>query len=277
MKTSNQIQQFYNEEFGSIGILMIDGKPYFPATECAIVLGYKNPHDAILKHCPHLAKREVGVKTGKKADGTVAYQTVFTNFIPEGDLYRLIIRSKLPAALRFEAWVCDEILPAIRRHGAYATSDTLDELLRSPQFARRLIKKLEAERDKSTALEVENAALEDLATEMAPKALYCDAVLQAENLFPVSVIAKDYGMGAASFNALLHDYGIQFRAGGTWLLYAKYANRGYTRTTTYSIDERIAAIHTRWTQKGRMFLYEFLKGYGILPLGEYYRDEPLPA
>ena len=122
-----------------------------------------------------------------------------------------------------------------------------------------------------------SAALEDLATELAPKALYCDAVLQSTNLFPVSIIAKDYGMGAASFNALLHDYGIQFRAGGTWLLYAKYAHLGYTRTTTYSIDERIAAIHTRWTQKGRMFLYEFLKNYGILPLGEYRCDEPLPA
>ncbi len=190
--------------------------------------------------------------------------------INESGLYSLILSSKLPAARRFKRWVTSEILPAIRRHGAYATSDTLDELLRSPKFAETLIGRLEQERKKS-------AALEDLATELAPKALYCDAVLQSTNLFPVSIIAKDYGMGAASFNALLHDYGIQFRAGGTWLLYAKYAHLGYTRTTTYSIDERIAAIHTRWTQKGRMFLYEFLKNYGILPLGEYYCDEPLPA
>ncbi len=242
---------------------MIDGKPYFPATECAKALGYRDAINAIKQHCRWVVKHHPPHPQNLA-------KTIAKNFIPEGDLYRLIIRSKLPAALRFEAWVCDEILPAIRRHGAYATSDTLDELLRSPKFAETLIGRLEQERKKS-------AALEDLATEMAPKALYCDAVLQSTNLFPVSVIAKDYGMGAASFNALLHDYGIQFRAGGTWLLYAKYANRGYTRTTTYSIDERIAAIHTRWTQKGRMFLYEFLKDYSILPLGEYYRNEPLPA
>ena len=113
MKTSNQIQQFHNEEFGSLDILMIDGKPYFPAIECAIVLGYKNPRDAIAKHCNEdgVAKRDVIDRLGR---------TQGKKYITEGNLYRLIIRSKLPAALRFEAWVCDEILPAIRRHGAYA-------------------------------------------------------------------------------------------------------------------------------------------------------------
>ncbi len=126
---------------------------------------------------------------------------------------------------------------------------------------RDLIAKLDQERKKS-------AVLEELATEMAPKALYCDAVLQAENLFPVSVIAKDYGMGAASFNALLHDYGIQFRAGGTWLLYQKYAGNGYTHTRTYRVGENVAALHTCWTQKGRLFLYEFLADFGIYPMIE---------
>jgi phage antirepressor YoqD-like protein len=184
-----------------------------------------------------------------------------TNFIPEGDLYRLIIRSKLPAAERFEKWVFDEVLPTVRKHGAYVTYDTLDELLRSPKFADALIKKLAREREKS-------AALEELATEMVPKALYCDIVLQCKNVIPVSLIAKDYGMSAAVFNRLLHYFGIQYKTGGTWLLYQKYAGRSYTQTRTYCIGEKTAATHTCWTQRGRLFLYEFLKDYGILPVLE---------
>jgi prophage antirepressor-like protein len=260
MKNSNQIRQFHNDEFGSIDILMIDGKLYFPATECAETLGYKKPHDAVTRHCAHSVKHGVCVAAANQF-GIAGTKTIEKTFIPEGDLYRLIIRSKLPAAERFEAWVCDEILPTIRKYGAYATYDTLDELLRSPKFAKDLIAKLDQERKKS-------AVLEELATEMAPKALYCDLILQCKNAVPVSLIAKDYGMSASSFNALLHDLGIQFITGGTWLLYQEYAGNGYTHTRTYRVGEKVAAMHTCWTQKGRLFLYEFLGDFGFLPLVE---------
>lgn len=256
MKNSNQIQKFHNDEFGSIDILMIDGKPYFPAKECAETLGYAKSRNAIERHCKGALKR--GVLT----NGGIQEKT----YIPEGDLYRLIIRSKLPAAERFEAWLVDEVLPTIRKYGAYATSDTLDELLRSPKFAEHLISRLEQERNKT-------AVLEELTTELAPKAAYCDLILQCKNTLPVSLIAKDYGMSAISFNALLYDFGIQYPIGGTWVLYQKYAGNGYTHTRTYRVGEKISALHTCWTQRGRLFLYEFLRRYGILPLMEM----PLPA
>jgi len=96
-------------------VLTIEGKPYFPATECATILGYSKPHNAISRHCPHSLKRGVGVETGCKANGNAATQTVEKIYISEGDLYRLIIRSKLPAAERFERWVFDEVLPTIRQ------------------------------------------------------------------------------------------------------------------------------------------------------------------
>ena len=263
MKTKNQIQQFHNDEFGSLDIFMVDDKPYFPAKECAKVLGYRDTTNAIKQHCRSVVKchRPHPQSPGKKIE---------MNFIPEGDLYRLIIRSKLPAAERFESWVFDEVLPTIRKHGAYATHDTLDELLRSPKFAETLIKRLEKEREK-------NNALEGLTSKMAPKALYCDMVLQCKNVVPVSLIAKDYGMSGAAFNAMLFDFGIQYPTGGTWLLYQKYARKGYTHTRTYRISENTAAIHTCWTQKGRLFLYEFLKDFGIYPLLESHFVEPFPA
>lgn len=260
MKTKNQIQQFHNDEFGSIGILMIDGTAHFPAVECAAILGYSTPRHAVTRHCKGGTKRAVPTNGGIQEK----------MYIPEGDLYRLIIRSKLPAAERFETWVFDEVLPTIRKHGAYATHDTLDELLRSPKFAETLIERLEKEREKYNALE-------GLTTEMAPKALYCDMVLQCKNVVPVSLIAKDYGMSAAAFNAMLFDFGIQYPTGGTWLLYQKYARKGYTHTRTYRIGENTAAMHTCWTQKGRLFLYEFLKDFGIYPLLESRFAEPFPA
>lgn len=105
----NDLQVFESNEFGKLGVMLIDGKPYFPATACAKVLGYSNPQDAIRTHCKGVRKMLTPSNGGNQE----------VNYIPEGDLYRLIMRSKLPAAERFEAWVCDEVLPAIRRTGSY--------------------------------------------------------------------------------------------------------------------------------------------------------------
>jgi prophage antirepressor-like protein len=259
-----QINQFHSDEFGALEILMIDGKPYFPATDCAERLGYKKPHDAVSRHCAHSVKHGVCVAASNQF-GITGEKTVEKTYIPEGDLYRLIIRSKLPAAERFESWVFDEVLPTIRKHGAYATSNTPEELLRSPKFAETLIRKLEEERNKYSALE-------EVAAEMAPKALYCDLILQTKNVLPVSLIAKDFGMTAAMFNRLLHDLHIQYKVGDTWLLYQPYASKGYVRTQTYQMGDCTFKMFTRWTQKGRFFLYERLKQYGIVPITERNND-----
>jgi len=254
MKNQDNIQQFHNEEFGAIEILTIDGKPYFPATDCSAMLGYSKPHDAIARHCRYSVKH--GVPHPQNP-----IKTIEKLFIPEGDLYRLIIRSKLPAAERFEKWVFDDVLPTIRKHGAYATADTLDEMLRSPKFAEALLRRLAEERKKT-------AALEELAEELAPKALYYDSILQSKSVVPISMVAKDYGMSATAFNRLLHNLRIQYPIGGTWLLYQEYADMGYTQTRTYHVGERTTAMHTCWTQPGRLFLYELLKRRCILPLIE---------
>jgi len=258
MNMQNQVQIFENNEFGKLEVLMIDGKPYFPASECAKVLGYKNPHKAINDHCPHLTKREVGVQTGIKANGTPAFQQVEKAYIPEGDLYRLIIRSKLPSAVRFEAWIFDEVLPSIRKYGAYIMEGILEQMQENSEFVDELIHLLSKEREK-------NDVLLDFAEHIAPKALYYDIILQCPDAIQVSIIAKDYGMSALAFNKLLNELGVQYKVGKTWLLYQTYADCGYTISKTYLIDGMIASVHTCWTQKGRLFLYELLKRHGILP------------
>ena len=123
-----------------------------------------------------------------------------------------------------------------------------------------------------------NKQLEDTVTsqkqqieEFLPKVGYYDTVLNCKNLIAVSIIAKEYGWSAKRLNDYLHDKGVQFRQGKIWLLYQKYAEKGYTstRTHTYIDDEGThTKVHTYWTQKGRLFIYELLKQDGICPLVE---------
>lgn len=135
----SNLQIFKNTEFGELGVLIIDGKEYFPASECARILGYSNPRDAILRHCKSAGVvKHDGVSVTTNQHGISTEQVVEKTYITEGNLYRLIIRSKLPAAERFERWVFDEVLPTIRRHGLYATEKVLDEMLADPDYGIRL-------------------------------------------------------------------------------------------------------------------------------------------
>ncbi len=120
----NDLQVFKNSEFGEIGVLLINGNPHFPATACAKILGYSSPRDAIRRHCDAegVVKHD-GVSHTTNQHGITTEQKVTTNFITEGNLYRLIVHSRLPAAKKFERWVFDEVLPTIRKQGTYGAPD----------------------------------------------------------------------------------------------------------------------------------------------------------
>jgi len=247
----NTIQVFENQEFGQLEILTIEGKPYFPATECARVIGHTNPERAIREFCKGVTETVTPSAGGNQKK----------KYIPEGDLYRLIARSKLPAAERFEKWVFDEVLPSIRKHGAYINENVLRRMREDRAYSEELLDILTAERNR-------NKTLLGRVEQLAPKALYYDIILQCPDAVQVSIIAKDYGMGAAAFNKLLHRLRVQFRIGRTWLLYQDYQGNGYTVTNTYTKNGITTLIHTCWTQKGRFWLYELLKSHGIVPTAE---------
>jgi prophage antirepressor-like protein len=256
----NDIKIFEHSEFGELEVLTIDGKPYFPASECAKTLGYAKPFNAVERHCRYTLKR--GIPHPQSPDKLIEIA-----FIPEGDLYRLIIRSKLPGAEKFERWVFDIVLPTIRKHGAYITDDVLDQLIDNPESAVKLFEKLKDDR-------TQRAALEGQVEMLTPKARYYDIILQCPGAVLATVIAKDYGMTAVRFNRLLHALGVQFRykTNRTWLLYHEHDGKGYTITNTYFKGSNVY-IHMCWTQKGRRFIYDFLAGYGILPQVEMMIDE----
>jgi len=145
------LQLFKNTEFGELNILVKDGKELFPATDCARILGYSNPYDAISRHCKGCVKHE-GVSFTTNQYGAITEQITEINYISEGDLYRLIVRSNLPSADKFERWIFDEVLPSIRKHGAYMTPAIIEEALVNPDILIRLATILKEEQEKNKAL-----------------------------------------------------------------------------------------------------------------------------
>ena len=146
-KSRQMMEVFENQEFGSIRVLQEAGKTFFCASDVAKALGYVNPYAAVKRHCRGpLTKRE-GVVQKVNQYGDAGEQVVEISFITEGDVYRLIVHSKLPSAERFEHWVFDEVLPSIRKHGVYMSDSILDQVIQHPEVIYTLAQELVAERE----------------------------------------------------------------------------------------------------------------------------------
>ena len=195
------------------------------------------------------------------------------DFIPENIFYRLAMKAKNETAEKFQAFVADEVIPSIRKHGAYMTPKTLQEMLDDPGAMIEVLQRRREEQERRKELETVVSVKDQQIAEMTPKAGYYDLILMNKDVMPISKIAKDYGMSAQRMNILLHEMGVQYKQGDIWLLYQQYAGEGYTHTKTDLYVDGEGEQHTRvrtcWTQKGRLFIYDLLKNkYGILPLIE---------
>lgn len=258
----NDLKIFENEKFGSIRTIEKDNKIYFCGSDVAKALGYSDTAKAIKLHC--------------KEDGWAFYPVIDSlgrdqqaRFINEGNVYRLITHSKLPAAEQFEHWVFDEVLPSIRKHGAYMTPETLEAAILNPDYLIKLATALKEEKDRRQALETENAQQKQIIGELKPRADYTDRILSNKGLVTITQIAKDYGMSGRKMNKLLEDLHVQYKQSGQWLLYADYHDKGYTHSKTINITRKDGTpdvtMETKWTQKGRLFIYDLLKSKDILP------------
>lgn len=252
----NELKIFSNDEFGRIRVIEKDGNPWFAGKDVAAVLGYADTFGALKKHVDEEDKQNCQNDSFESNRGMT--------IINESGLYSLILSSKLPTAKRFKHWVTSEVLPTIRKHGMYAIDDILD----NPELAIAALTKLKEEREKRKELECLNLVQRQQIAEMQPKVTYCDLILQNKNTVPITQIAKDYGMSGRAFNELLHVRGVQYKLRGTWLLYQKHAECGYTQSKTFNVADGKSVMHTYWTQKGRLFIYELLRQDGILPVME---------
>ena len=241
----NQI--FKNAEFGQIRTCMVDGETYFVGKDVASALGYKNSMDALMRHVDEDDKQTSGF--------TMAGQKYQMTVINESGLYSLILSSKLESAKRFKRWVTSEVLPAIRKNGRYELEKQNSQLCKQ-----------------NRVLESRNSLLEEITAQQKPLTDYARTILSSTQTVTVTQIAQDYGFSPIRFNELLFQLHIQHKVGGQWILYIPYLNKGYVQSfSSYylkSDGEVQVKLHTRWTQSGRLFLYEELKRAGILPLIE---------
>lgn len=175
----NDLQIFENSEFGKVRTVEFNDRTYFVANDVAKALGYKRPNDAITAHCKGTVKHRIGVQTGIKGDGAPALQEIDMLIIPEGDIYRLVVKSQLPSAEKFERWVFDEVLPSIRKHGVYA----LDELLNDPDLAIKAFTALKEEKERNKVLRADNER-------MRPKEVFADAVATSHTSILIGDLAK---------------------------------------------------------------------------------------
>ncbi len=254
---TNEIMNF---EFdgNDVRTMQINGEAWFVGKDVASVLGYQRTAKAIQDHVDDEDKDEVPFR-----DSIGRMQK--TPIINESGLYSLILSSKLPSAKRFKRWVTSEVLPAIRKHGAYMTDQKIKEILLNPDTIIKLATELKAEREG-------RLIAEQRVNELTPKASYYDLVLKNKSLVTITQIAKDYGMSGQELNSKLHELKVQYKQGATWLLYSKYQRTGWTHSDTVMVKRKDgtqkAVLQTKWTQKGRLGLYDLLKNHDILPLIE---------
>ena len=225
----NEVFNFHGQEVRTV---TIDNDPYFSNADVCKILDINNPSQALKR------LKQDGVITNEVIDGLGRKQDM--KFVSEGNLYKLIFQSNKKEAEAFTDWVTSEVLPAIRKHGLYA----IDDLLENPDMAIAALQKLKEERQLRLKAQEEVAQKNQIIQELQPKATYYDLVLQNKSLVAISVIAKDYGMSAKKLNKILHELKIQFKQGNTWILYQKYAGKGYNQSKTHTIDADYSKMHT---------------------------------
>ena len=233
------MQIFKNEQFGEVRMIEENGKPLFCGSDVARALGYARPNDAIVDHCRCTVKRRIPHPQSPDKEIGMA-------FIPEGDVYRLIVRSKLPAADKFERWVFDEVLPYIRKNGAYMTDDVLEQALTSPDFLIELATRLKAEKAKNAQLTVSNKI-------MQPKADYFDMLVDRNLLTGIRDTAKELGIRQNDFVRFLLDKGYLFRTKkGKLRPYAAYVDSGLFELKEFVNDKTgYTDTQTMITPKGK--------------------------
>ena len=207
----SELQMFESPEFGKIRTAIVDGKLLFCAKDVAVALGYSRPASAVAAHCKGVCVLPTPTNGGVQK----------IKYITEGDLYRLIINSKLPAAEKFEKWVMEEILPSIRRQGAYWTEERVQAMRYTPGTVTLLSRELEAERSARVILAKANHA-------MKPKADYYDALVDKTLLTGVRETAIELGVPERRFIRFLLECGFAYRSpGGNLMPYAAYIEKDW--------------------------------------------------
>lgn len=226
--TNTNIEIFNSAEFGRVRIIEEDGNYLFCAKDVAEALGYAVPRKAIHDHCRYVLKRNVPHPQSES-------KTVQMLFVSEGDVYRLIVHSKLPSAERFERWVFDEVLPSLRKNGIYITDPLVKQFARDPDFAHAVVDALYEQTGRVNKL--------------APKASYFDAFVDPGDAVPICIAAKQLGVSEHWLVRLLVGCRMLYRCNGRLVPYADRRFRGM-----FAVKER----RTMVTPLGKQVVHDFI-------------------
>lgn len=243
---NSDIQTFENSEFGSIRIVEIENEPYFVGKDVATVLGYSNPRKALLDH----------IDEEDKLDGVTIRDSIGREQKPvvinESGLYSLILSSKLPTAKKFKRWVTSEVLPSIRKHGAYMTSATIEQAILNPDTIIKLATALKEEQSKNKQLQAVNSELAVNNQIMKPKADYFDELVDRNLLTNLRETAKQLEIKQKDFiNFLLEKKYLYRDKRGKLMPYAKKNNGLFEVKEVYNDKTKWCGTQTLVTPKGR--------------------------
>lgn len=243
----NEIQEFVNEKFGIIRTVLINEEPHFVGRDVAIALGYARPQNAITKHVDEYDSLKWGV-----IDSMGRIQS--TTVINESGMYSLIFGSKLDTAKEFKKWVTSEVLPSIRKHGIYATEDTIDVMLNNPDTMIKVLTELKEERKKRIKLEEENASL-------LPDANMARDIIKYSGLYTLKEVADLIDSGRTELCILLRLGKVLSKQTGYNLPLNKYIKQGYFKI---KIKERYNTPVTLVTARGLKFIYRLIKKFDMI-------------
>lgn len=231
---NNKIEVFKNEQFGEVRTILDGETLLFCGSDVARALGYARPNEAVARHAKGTLKQRILTNGGEQE----------MLFITEGDVYRLIVRSKLPAAEKFERWLFDDVVPMIRKTGCYMTDSVLERIQKDPAFALVMAKAVLRERDRADALEAElNVA--------RPKADYFDAFINPDDCTNIRTTAKELKIPERKFVKFLLNEGYLFRSpSGQLLPYNKKSNEGLFIVRDF-VTFRYTGSQTYFTPKGK--------------------------
>ncbi|PZI70682.1 phage antirepressor [Staphylococcus aureus] len=250
-----QALQTFNFEELPVRTLTVDNEPYFVGKDVAEILGYSNTRDALSKHVDEDDK-EILTSRNTTLENLPNRGLTAVN---ESGLYSLIFSSKLESAKRFKRWVTSDVLPAIRKHGIYATDSVIENTLNNPDYIINILTEYKKEKEQNLLLQQEMG-------ELKPKADYVDEILKSTGTLATTQIAADYGISAQKLNKLLHEARLQRKVNKQWVLYSEHMGKSYTESDTIPIvrsdGREDTVLQTRRTQKGRLKIHEIMTEFG---------------
>ena len=248
---TNMLKVFENQEFGNVRIINEADRYLFCASDVARALGYAKPANAVATHCRYTLKRGIPHPQARNKEIEMV-------FISEGDVYRLIVHSKLPSAERFERWVFDEVLPTIRKYGAYMTDSVLEQVMENPDTIYSLAAQLLEDKAKCEEL---SRQLKDA----QPKAEYFDSFIRADGCICIRYCGKEFGIPQNTFVKLMLEHKYLYRDQKNRLMpFADKQARGFFIVRDFYTQSGVLGQQTLVTCKGKEHIRRQLKKWGII-------------